>query len=405
MADLVMALNAGSSSVKFSVCRVGAGARAQVIGPVETVLAGQVERIGVAPHLSLHDGARTLLAERAWEQADVPFAVLLREIFASVDHALGGQAVTALGHRVVHGGPDHAAPQRVTPDLIAALDALTPLAPLHMPHNLAPMRAVADLWPDLPQVACFDTAFHHDLPPCARRFALPRQYEADGVRRYGFHGLSYDYVARYLRHALPHLAGGRVVVAHLGNGASLCALSDGRSMDTTMGFSPLDGLVMGTRCGALDPAVVLYLQEHYRLGPEEVRTLLYRQSGLLALSGGLSSDMHVLLGSSSPLAVQAVEQFIYRLAQDAAAMVSALGGVDGFVFTAGIGEHEPFVRARLAHSLSWLGMRIDEDANRRNDGCISTADSAMAVHVLPTDEDAMIVLHTTELLSGTSWQA
>ncbi|MBO1325257.1 acetate/propionate family kinase [Acetobacter sp. TBRC 12305] len=400
MVQLVMALNAGSSSVKFSVCRAGEGVRAQAVGPVETVLAGQVERIGIAPRLSLHDGAGTVLAERRWAEADVPFATLLAEILAQLDRTLGGQAITALGHRVVHGGPDHAAPQRVTPELIAALEALTPLAPLHMPHNLAPMRAMAALRPDLPQVACFDTAFHHDLPLCARRFALPQCYEADGIRRYGFHGLSYDYVARYLRHALPHLAQGRVVVAHLGSGASLCALSGGRSMDTTMGFSPLDGLIMGTRCGALDPAIVLYLQEHYGLGIEAIRTLLYQKSGLLALSGGLSSDMHVLLGDPSPLAAQAVEQFVYRLAQDAAAMVSALGGVDGFVFTAGIGEHEPPIRARLAQSLAWLGMRIDAGANARNSGLISTADSAMEVHVLPTDEDAMIVLHTTELLSA-----
>jgi acetate kinase len=292
----------------------------------------------------------------------------------------------------VHGGADHIAPEMITPALVALLETLTPLDPLHMPDNLAPMRAVMAARPQLEQVACFDTAFHHTMSSVAARFALPRALETKGVRRYGFHGLSYEYISSCLKTQSPALAHGRVIAAHLGSGASLCALNDGSSIATTTGFSALDGLVMATRCGSLDPGVILYLgRQGYSFA--DIEDLLYRRSGLLGVSG-ISGDVRVLLASDDPHARDAIELFTYRIALEAGTMISALGGLDGLVFTAGIGEHAPAIRAAVCARLSWLGLRIDDTANAASAGRISTPDSKVDVRVIATDEELMIARHT-----------
>jgi acetate kinase len=305
--------------------------------------------------------------------------------------------LVAVGHRVVHGGRDFIAPVRLTAQIVQQLDALTPLAPLHQPHSLAPIRTLMALRPNLPQVACFDTAFHHTMPAVAARFALPREYEAEGVQRYGFHGLSYEYIARALRQQAPGLAAGRVVVAHLGNGASLCGMRDGCSQETTMGFTALDGLVMGTRCGTLDAGVVLYMLQQKGLTAHAVEQVLYERSGLLGVSG-LSSDMRTLLASSDPRAHEAVELFAFRVAQQTAVMAASLGGLDGFVFTGGIGEHAAGVRAMVGERLRWLGVELDAAVNKGGPGRISTQHSRVEVHVITTDEEAMIAQHTNDML-------
>lgn len=389
MADAVLALNAGSSSIKFSLFEVGDG-----MSPPRLTSRGEVEGIGSAPHLTVCDPAGTVVAEQRWRDPHPAFAVLLEAVVGRVEQHLGGDRLVAVGHRVVHGGSEHDRPERVTAALLDTLDGLAPLAPLHEPHNLAPMRAIAAARPTLPQVACFDTAFHHSMPQVATRFALPREYERAGVRRYGFHGLSYEYIAARLRDIAPDVAGGRVIAAHLGNGASLCAMRAGHSIDTTMGFTALDGLVMGTRCGSLDPGVILYLQQQHGLSAKQVESLLYQQSGLLAVSGGLASDMRTLLASDDPAADAAIELFVYRIAREIGALTSSLGGLDGLVFTAGIGEHAPEIRRRVCARLDWLSVALDEAANQRNAALVSTPQSGVAVRVIATDEEAMIVRHT-----------
>jgi acetate kinase len=398
MSAAILTLNAGSSSIKFSLFEVAEGAR------LHMVCRGEVEGIGSAPHFIVRDQAGQAVAEQSWPHADADperaFTTMLETVIGWARSHLGADTLRAVGHRVVHGGPDHHRPARVTPDLLADLDRLVPMAPLHEPHNLAPIRAIAASRPGLPQVVCFDTAFHHDMPPVAKRFALPREYEASGVRRYGFHGLSYEYIAGRLRMVDPGLAGGRVIVAHLGNGASLCAMRDGRSVDTTMGFTALDGLVMGTRCGAIDPGVILYLQAERGMTTQAVSDLLNRRSGLLGVSGGLSSDMRVLLASGETFAQEAVELFVYRVALEVGALASALGGLDGLVFTAGIGEHAPEIRALVAARLGWLGVAVDPEANARGAAVISPAGGGVQVRVIPTDEDAMIARHTVDTIGA-----
>jgi acetate kinase len=311
---------------------------------------------------------------------------------------LGGRAVAALGHRVVHGGPRHTAPARVTPALLDELAALESLAPLHQPHNLAPIRATLAKAPALPQVACFDTAFHHTMPAVAQAFAIPYALAEKGVRRYGFHGLSYEYIASRLPDLAPELAGGRVVVAHLGNGASLCALQAGRSIATTMGFSALDGLPMGTRCGELDPAVVLHLLRQEGMTPAAVEDLLYRRSGMLGLSG-VSSDFRDLLASPEPRARFALELFVHRVARGVGALAAALGGLDGIVFTAGVGENAAPIRAAVCDACRWLGVDLDPEANAAHGPRISRPGGRVAVHVIPTDENLMIARHTRAVVA------
>ena len=377
MTSAVLALNAGSSSIKFSLFELGDAARLSLMSK------GEIERDGTVQHLVARDAAGAVLTEQRWLEGDPGQDIILRTLLDWVDQHLGAATLVAVGHRVVHGGRDFTAPVELSASIVAALDRLTPLAPLHQQHSLAPIRALTALRPGLRQVACFDTAFHHTMPAVAQRVALPRALEAEGIRRYGFHGLSYEYIARTLRRTRPDLAAGRVIVAHLGNGASLCAMQDGRSIDTTMGFTALDGLVMGTRCGTLDPGVVLYLLQEKNLSASAVQHLLYDQSGLLGVSG-VSSDMRVLLASDDPHAKEAVELFVFRIARETAAMAASLGGLDGFVLTAGIGEHAPEIRAMVCDRLRWLGL---------------ASGGTVEVQVIPTDEEMMIGRHTLECLA------
>lgn len=392
----IVSLNSGSSSIKFAFFTLDGA------GHPERSAGGKIEKIGIAPSLVARRVDGTVLVERTWEQgADLTHAELLKDLFDWAIEHLEGREVIAIGHRVVHGGMRFAAPRRVDAALLTELDALCPLAPLHQPHNLAAIRAIAALAPDLPQIACFDTAFHHDKPEVAARLALPRALHEQGIRRYGFHGLSYEYIAGQLRTIDGELAGGRGIAAHLGNGASLCAMRDGKSVDTTMGFTALDGLMMGTRCGTLDPGVVLHLQTQMGLSPAGIDDLLYRKSGLLGVSG-ISSDMRILTADPSRQSQEAVELFIWRAVREFGALTASLGGVDGIVFTAGIGENHAEIRRRICERFDWLGLSIDDDANAANALCISGGDSRVKVLVIPTDEERMIADHTLAVLRSGS---
>jgi acetate kinase len=319
------------------------------------------------------------------------------DLYQWADARLPHHEIVAVGHRVVHGGGQYSTPIRIDQAVLEALETLCSLAPLHQPHNLAAIRAIANLAPQLPQIACFDTAFHHAMPVLATRLALPRALTDKGIRRYGFHGLSYEYIARRLAEIDPVLGKGRVIAAHLGNGASMCAMHGGQSIDTTMGFTALDGLMMGTRSGALDPGVVIHLQHQMGMSVKEVETLLYEQSGLLGVSG-ISSDMRALHTSIDPHAAEAIDLFIWRAAREAGALISSLGGLDGIIFTAGIGENDPLIRSAFCARLGWMGLVLDENANRDNASLISTSDSAVTIRVIPTDEERMIALHVLNVL-------
>ena len=389
-AGAVLTLNAGSSSLKFALFNGEQG--------LSAAARGEIEDLDSSPHLLVHDAAGTTLLEKHWPDHPAnSFATVLHAILSFTDTHLGRDRLAAVGHRIVHGGPTHTAPALVTPKLLSELETLIPLDPLHMPHNLVPMHAVATARPGLPQVACFDTAFHHTLPPVARAVAIPRKLTDAGIRRYGFHGLSYEYIAGELKQHAPDLVRGRVIVAHLGAGGSLCALLDGRSIATTMGFSALDGLVMATRCGSLDPGVILYLgrQGH---SFDDIEDILYHRSGLLGVSG-LSSDIRRLLASEAADAREAIELFTYRIATQVGSLAVALGGLDGLVFTAGIGQHAPAIRTLVCDRLAWLGVHLDEGANQSNAPCISTPDSAIRVRVLATDEEIMIARHTRAVIA------
>ena len=386
-AQLIGVINAGSSSLKFSV-----------YAGDERLLDGQVDGIGVRPAARARDakGAALPAPEFGGSLPGTP-AEALGAIMPWLHDRLGGRRFAALGHRVVHGGSNHAAPCLVTPALLAELDTLSPLAPLHQPHNLAPIRAAMQRSPDLPQVACFDTAFHRTVPEVAQVFALPQEMAARGIRRYGFHGLSYDYIASVLPRTAPDIAHGRVVVAHLGNGASLCALHDGRSVATTMGFSALDGLPMGTRCGQLDPAVVLHLLTTGCMDIATVEALLYRKSGMLGLSG-VSSDFRELLASEEPRARFAIDVFVYQVARNIASLAGALGGLDGIVFTAGVGENAAPIRAAICAACAWLGVELDTVSNHARGPRITKPGSRVAAYVIPTDENLMIARQTRALV-------
>jgi acetate kinase len=384
MTRRVLSLNAGSSSLKFALFSVAED------GSLAAEITGSVEGVGEEPHLHAKGRDGETLAERRWDDgaamADEDF---MAEVADLVRAHGGGGPPAAVGHRIVHGGAAFTGPALIDPAVMGRMEALSPLAPLHQPHNLAGVRAAMTAWPGVPQVACFDTAFHATQPAVATRLGLPRDLEALGVRRYGFHGLSYDFIAGELRRIDPAMAGGRVIVAHLGSGASLCALQDGRSLDTTMGFSVLDGLVMATRCGTLDPGAVLYLIQGLGWSAEAVETCLYKQSGLLGVSG-LSGDMRALEASDAPAAREAIELFVYRLAREAGGMASALAGVDGLVFTAGIGERSASVRAAACERLAWLGVALDPQANAAGAAVISTPESRVKVRVTATNEELVI---------------
>ena len=404
----ILCLNAGSSSLKFALYAEPGTDEPSLLA------SGKIENIGLEPHLIARDAKGDVLAERRWtKDGTITHETLLEDLLREIEASVGDDLI-AVGHRIVHGGTDYSAPGRVDAPLLAAHHANGPspsalparrstairsdaLAPLHQPHNLAAVRAVSRLRPAVLQVACFDTGFHHGQPPIATRLALPRALGEEGMRRYGFHGISYEYIARQLRSIDPDTGGGRTIAAHLGNGASLCAMAGGRSIDTTMGFTALDGLVMGTRCGALDPGAVLYLFQQRGMTAREVEHLLYSESGLLGGSG-VTSDMRALLGSETPAAGEAIELFVWQIARQAGALASSLGGLDTFVFTAGIGENSPEIRARVAGRLGWLGVDLDADANLRGDAVISAPSSRVAVRVIPTDEERMIAIHTADLL-------
>ncbi|MGH6882437.1 MAG: acetate/propionate family kinase [Hypericibacter sp.] len=386
--SLIGVINAGSSSVKFAIYD---GER--------PILTGQVDGLGAHPQAraSGADGAAIAPPDLGATPPSTPAEVLPR-LLPWAQQQLQGRGVDALGHRVVHGGIEYAQPQRITPELLSKLEALSSLAPLHQPHNLAPIRVVLEHRPELAQVACFDTAFHRTVPETAQAFALPYTYHEEGVRRFGFHGLSYEYIASCLPWRAPAIAEGRVVVAHLGNGASLCALQGGVSVATTMGFTALDGLPMGTRCGELDAGVVLHLIRQGGMTPDEVESLLYRRSGMLGLSG-ISSDFRDLLASEEPRARFAIAVFCYRAIRQIGSLAAALGGLDGLVFTAGVGENAAPVREAICRGCAWLGLELDKAANRANRSRISKAGSRLAAYIIPTDENLMIARHVRTTLS------
>jgi acetate kinase len=390
--DYALVLNAGSSSLKFCVYRRSAEAAWGLASR------GQIEGIGTAPRLSVADGAGAGLAKRE------PLAATVRDGASALDAltgwlrgAYGGARVVGVGHRVVHGGPRFDRPIVASREILAELAELNPLAPLHQPYNLAAIEAIFERMPQVPQVACFDTSFHRGHSEVTRLVPLPEDLRRSGVERYGFHGLSYEYVASVLPQAAPGIASGRVIVAHLGSGASLCALRDRKSVDSTLGFTALDGLCMGTRPGALDPGVVLYLFQGLGLGAKDVEDLLYKRSGLLGISG-TSNDMRDLLASAEPGARLAIDYFVYRAAKEIGALAAVLGGVDGLVFTAGIGENSVEIRRRICEASDWLGLELDAAANAGGGPRISTRASRVEAWVIPTNEELMIARHTAFLL-------
>jgi acetate kinase len=390
----ILVVNAGSSSLKFSLFRLGAADDLQLAAH------GQIDGIGIRPHLAAKDGAGNNLVEHdlaITEAREVKDAIALTGAWlrAQFPH----EPLLAVGHRVVHGGAEYSRPVLVDDTVFTTLEHLIPLAPLHLPHNLAAIRAVRENQPQLPQVACFDTAFHRTHPQLADLYALPWEYYEAGVRRYGFHGLSYEYIAAALPQVAPGIANGRVIVAHLGNGASLCALRAGKSQDSTMGFSPLDGIPMGTRPGGIDPGVLLYLAGQRGMSPAALEELLYKQSGLLGLSG-ISNDMRLLLESRAPHARLAVDYFVHYVAKEIGALTAVLGGLDGLVFTAGIGENSAEIRARIVDACAWMGIALDTDANQRGDSRISAKGSAVSAWVVPTNEELMIARHTYALVTS-----
>jgi acetate kinase len=392
--DSILVLNAGSSSLKLSLFRTSD------VDRFDLVMRGEVEGLGTRPRLTVRDGsgatvvARDLPADDAREPKDA-----IGLVGGWLRDQLGGERVVAVGHRVVHGGATFVEPILVDDRVCETLERLVPLAPLHQSHNLAVIRAARAWRPDLPQVACFDTAFHRSHPVLADVYALPWEYYEAGVRRYGFHGLSYEYVASVLPRVAPDLAPGRVVVAHLGSGASLCAMRRGRSIDCTMGFSALDGVPMGTRPGALDPGVVLYLIAERGMSAKELERMLYHDCGLLGLSG-VSNDMRDLLESPEPRARLAIDYFVRCVAQAIGRLAASLGGLDGVVFTAGIGENSAPIRARIIEACAWLGMRLDEDANRGGGPRLSAVDSTVSAWVVPTNEELMIARHTAARIAS-----
>ncbi len=388
-AEAIVVLNAGSSSIKFCTFRRnGAG--------LERELRGQVAGLGTAPRIVAKRGA-DLVAERRLSDGPMVHAEALDVLLDLLRAELHGETIVGVGHRVVHGGLEFMAPTRVDAGILGRLERYNPLAPLHQPHNLAAIRLMLERLPGVPEVACFDTAFHRTVPEVAQLFALPPRFAAAGVRRYGFHGLSYEYVASVLPALDARAAAGRTVIFHLGNGSSMCALSAGRSVATTMGFTAVDGLPMGTRTGALDPGVLLFMFDELGMSVREVERLLYHESGLLGMSG-VSSDMRELLASDAPAARLALDVYVYRARRELGSLAAALGGLDAVVFTAGIGENQPEVRRRLCADATWLGLELDAAANQRHGPCISAAGSRVTAWVVPTDEETMIARHVAQLL-------
>ncbi len=405
----LLVFNGGSSSLKFTLFDVvdaidGAALTKRVTGQIERIARGPhltlyaLQKADLAPQKSNSAQQKTLLAEQRWPDDAAPSET---EMLAVLLDLLGRHMplpLLAAGHRIVHGGLFHAEPTFVDAAVLAHLEATVPLAPLHLPHNIAPIRALAQLHPQLLQIGCFDTGFHVTVPRTARLFGLPRALADAGVVRYGFHGLSYAFIASQLSHFDARAATGRTLVAHLGNGASVCALVNGRSVATSMGFSALDGLVMGTRCGNLDPGVLIYLLRERDYDAQSLEQLLYHESGLLGLSGGISSDMRDLLASDAAAAREAIAVFVYRLVREIGSLIAAAGGIDALIFTGGIGEHAAFVRAEVCAQLHWLGIELSGPANQQNAPCLHTENSRVNVWCIPTDEEIVIARECRHLL-------
>jgi acetate kinase len=389
--DAVAVLNAGSSSIKFSLF-------AAVGGELELLARGQSEGLFTSPRFIAKDANGRILAEKSWgEGVQLGHDGGLDYLVAFLQSNFAEHQLAAVGHRVVHGGLEYSKPVRVDAGVLTALEKFIPLAPLHQPHNLAPIRAFIERAPSLPQIACFDTAFHRDQPAVAQAFALPKAITDRGVQRYGFHGLSYEYIAHTMSKYDARAAAGKTVVLHLGNGASMCAISAGRSVASTMGFTAVDGLPMGTRCGSLDPGVLLYLMDELGMDARAIEKLIYQQSGLLGVSG-ISSDMRTLETSADPAATAAIDLMIYRIGRELGSLAAAMGGLDAIVFTAGIGENSRGLRARVCADAAWLGVDVDHAANEANGPRLSTGASRVAAWVIPTNEELMIARHTLRAL-------
>jgi acetate kinase len=392
MDDAIIVLNAGSSSLKFSVF-------IRDERRLELHLNGQIGGLFTNPRFEARR-AGILIDSKTWQESEqIGHKEAIEFLFQwGSQGPMEGHRAEAVGHRVVHGGLEFAGAVRIDNEVIGKLEKIVPLAPLHQPYNLAAIRASADFRPDLLQVACFDTSFHRSIPPVAQTFALPRSYSEEGVRRYGFHGLSYEYIASILPQFDAAAAAGLTIVAHLGNGASLCAIKEGKSIATTTGFSAADGLPMGTRCGAIDPGVLIYLMDVHHLDARALEELIYKKSGLLGFSG-ISSDMRELLSSLDPRASEAVELFVYRIVREIGSLAAALGGLDALVFTGGVGENAAVIRSRVCRDSEWLGVAIDEEANNRGGPKISPVDSRVSVWVIPTNEELIIARHTLSLMN------
>ena len=398
MSEAILVLNAGSSSIKFVVF----AARKDRLGPE---IRGQIEGIYTAPRFVARRDEGQVMAEKAWgEGVKLGHDGAIAHLAEFLKSHGGSLLLTAVGHRIVHGGPEYAQPVRLDRSILSVLEKFVPLAPLHQPHNLAPVRMLLERRPDLPQVGCFDTAFHATNPDVARRFAIPADLHDAGVRRYGFHGLSYEYIASVLPDYDARAAAGKVIVCHLGNGASMCAVQAGSSVASTMGFTAVDGLPMGTRCGAIDPGVLLYLMDERGMSARDLEKLIYSQSGLLGVSG-ISSDMRKLLDSDDPRAKLAVDLYVYRIRREMGSLAAALGGLDALVFTAGIGENSAAIRERICRDAAWLGVKLDAAANAAGGPRISMADSRVSAWVIPTSEELMIARHTRRLVGAGAAEA
>ena len=390
MDDGILTLNAGSSSIKFALF-----ARRDPI-PHVPELAGQIDGLGARPHLKARDASGRVEDSDLPLEREGPHRAALAFLVDWLHARASGRRIAAVGHRVVHGATRYSLPALVDDAALEVLKSFIPLAPLHQPHNVAGIEAMRDSMGGVPQVACFDTAFHRSQPPIAQLFALPRRLTAEGVRRYGFHGLSYEYIAETLPRHLGDKADGKVVVAHLGNGASLCAMEQRRSRASSMGFTAVDGLMMGTRCGNIDPGVLLYLMRKHQMDARALERLLYKESGLLGVSG-ISQDMRELLASSAPEAREAIDLFCYRLVREVGALAAVLGGIDALVFTGGIGEHAAPIREQACRALAWLGLDFDAEANAARATVISRPGSRLTALVLPTNEEWIIARHTAQV--------
>lgn len=391
MADTILVVNAGSSSIKFSVYDIRAES------DLSLTVKGQMDGIGSHPRLRARDADGRPLVDQQYSPADIPdVAVAMGRVGMWLREHLAGEVPVAIGHRVAHGGPTYREPVAVDDETLVALERLVSLAPMHQPYNLRPIRTIQERFPRTVQVACFDSAFHQGHPDVADRFAIPEALYQEGVRRYGFHGLSYEYIARALPRVAPEIAQGSVVVAHLGSGASMCAIKGGRSVDSTMAFTGLDGLPMGTRCGQIDPGVLLYLVSEKGYGAKELERFLYHETGLRGLSG-ISNDVRDLLASEDQRARLALDYFVYRVERELGALAAAMQGVDAVVLTAGISENSPEMRARICRGAAWLGLRLDEAANLGGGPRISAPDSQVSAWVIPTDEERMIAEHTLKV--------